>query len=286
MPSPRPITGTAQLWAVLSPHVPDEFINQLLPGNRVQGRRPYFSAAQLWRVHLLALLTSAHSFNGEARLLPEQPAWRRFAPLDHRYRTPDVRMPCEIVAGDWGYMPRQTKKEIRQEWQVAVVTRMKKDRRMVEPFDAWDQARCEQGQSLPWLGCGDELHWFGVRTADSLCHRRREASHGPKGFGHRPDQHETLPGLLPLNTLAAKRLLQPARAWIEPAQAYEKNVRGRGDLFLNSLRLTWTMCLLADAVGLLRAWALLDLPQKDPRLRAWLPQQMSGERKNLASPKK
>lgn len=158
--------------------------------------------------------------------------------------------------------PGKPKREIRQEGQVAVVTRMKKNRRMVEPFDDWDQARCEQGQSLPWLGCGDELLWFGVRTADSLCHRRREASHGPKGFGHRPDQHETLPGLLPLNTLAAKRLLQPARAWIEPAQAYEKNVRGRGDLFLNSLRLTWTMCLLADAVGLLRAWALLDLPPK------------------------
>jgi len=30
------------------------------------------------------------------RLLPEQRAWRRFAQLDHRYRTPDVRMLCEF----------------------------------------------------------------------------------------------------------------------------------------------------------------------------------------------
>lgn len=96
MLSSLPITGTAQLLAVLSPFVPDEFINQLLPGNRVQGRRRYFSAAQLWRVHLLALLTSAHSFNAVVRLLPEQLAWRRFAQLDHRYRTPDVRMLCEF----------------------------------------------------------------------------------------------------------------------------------------------------------------------------------------------
>ena len=98
MPSPLPITGTAQLLAVLSPYVPDEFINQLLPGKRVQGRRHYFSAAQLWRVHLLALLTATHSFNGVVRLLPEQLAWRRFAQLDHRYRTPDVRMLCEFRA--------------------------------------------------------------------------------------------------------------------------------------------------------------------------------------------
>ena len=192
----------------------------------------------------------------------------------------------DIVVGDLGCIHQQTKKEIRQEWQVAVVTKMKRDMRMVEPFDAWDQASCEQGQPLHWLGYSDELHWFGVTTADSLCHRCWESSHCPKEFSYRPDQHETLLGLLPLNTLAAKRLLQQARSWIEPAQAYEKNVLGLGDLFLNSLRLTWTMCLLADAVGLLRALALLDLPQKEPLLRALLPQQMSWEWKNLESPKK
>ena len=96
MPSPLPITGTAKLLTVLSPYIPDEFINRLLPGNRRQGRHHHFSAAQLWRVHLLALLTPAHSINGVARLLPEQKAWRRFAQLDHRHRTPDVRMLCEF----------------------------------------------------------------------------------------------------------------------------------------------------------------------------------------------
>jgi hypothetical protein len=83
---------------VLSPCIPDEFINRLLPGNRRQGRRNYFTAAQLWRVHLLAVLSPAHSFNALARLLPEQPAWRRFALLDHRRRTPNVRMLSEFRA--------------------------------------------------------------------------------------------------------------------------------------------------------------------------------------------
>jgi hypothetical protein len=87
-----PATGTAELLEVLTPYVPDEFINGLLPGNRRQGRRNYFNAAQLWRVHLLSVLSPAHSFNALTRLLPEQAAWRRFALLDHRRRTPDVRM--------------------------------------------------------------------------------------------------------------------------------------------------------------------------------------------------
>jgi hypothetical protein len=95
---PLPATGTAALLEVLAPYVPDEFINRLLPGNRRQGRRNYFNAAQLWRVHLLALLTPAHSFNALVRLLPEQPLWRSFARLNHRQRTPDVRMLSQFRA--------------------------------------------------------------------------------------------------------------------------------------------------------------------------------------------
>ena len=74
MQTPLPATGTAKLLEVLSRFVPDEFINRLLPGNRRQGRRNYFSAAQLWRVHLLTVLSPAHSFNAVVRLLPEQSA--------------------------------------------------------------------------------------------------------------------------------------------------------------------------------------------------------------------
>ena len=98
MQTSLPATGTAKLLAVLSRHIPDAFINHLLPGNRRQGRRNYFSAAQLWRVHLLVVLSPAHSFNALVRLLPEQPAWRHFARLKQRQRTPDVRMLSEFRA--------------------------------------------------------------------------------------------------------------------------------------------------------------------------------------------
>lgn len=78
----------------------------------------------------------------------------------------------------------------------------------------------------------------------------------------------------PLNTLAAQRLLQQVRPWIEPAQSYEKNQLGLGQMFLNSLRLTWCFGLLADAAVLLRTQALLNTPKSQPALlRDLAPQQ-------------
>jgi len=161
--SPLPTTGTAKLLDTLSPFIPDPFINTLLAGRSHPGPRQSFSAAQLWRVHLLALLTPAHSFNALVRLLPEQRDWRRFAHLHHRHHTPDV----------------------------------------------------------------------------------------------------------------ARRLLGQVRSWIEPCQAYEKNLLGLKRMFLNSLRLTWTLSLLVDAVGLLRAMALLSAPKESSPLEELLPRQMN-----------
>ncbi len=77
-----------------------------------------------------------------------------------------------------------------------------------------------------------------------------------------------------MNTAVNQRLLQQVRPWIEPAQSYEKNQLGLSHVFLNSLRLTWTMSLLADAVLLLRANALLRHPQPSLPLDELTPWQL------------
>ena len=87
-----PHTGTAALLEQLSAHVPEDLINSLLPFKSGPGRPCLFSAAQLFRVNLLALLTPVHSFNLLVRLLPEQRSWRAFARLRNRFSVPDVRM--------------------------------------------------------------------------------------------------------------------------------------------------------------------------------------------------
>ena len=93
-----PMTGTAQLLALLDPFVPDRFINEELNVRSARGPRRYFSAAQLWRTQLLTVLTPVHFVNQLVALLPEQRAWRSFARLAHRQRVPDVRMLNEFRA--------------------------------------------------------------------------------------------------------------------------------------------------------------------------------------------
>lgn len=192
----------------------------------------------------------------------------------------------DIVVGDLGYIHQETKREIRQQWQVAVVTKLKRDMRIIEPFDDWDAMSCQQGQTLQWLGYDPEasLHWFGVPAGESLCRCCWEASTCSKEFGYPPELSETLLGLLPLNTVAARRLIHQLRSWIEPSQSFEKNILGLNQIFLNSLRLTWTMSLLADAVGLLRALALLNLPSENNLLHELIPVQMGWSWENLEKP--
>ena len=92
MKSLLPATGTDEFLEVLSPFVPDDYINQRWPRLRTGGRRNNFSAAQLRRVHLLALITPVHSFNLLIQMLPTQKAWRCFAYLRRLTQVPDVRM--------------------------------------------------------------------------------------------------------------------------------------------------------------------------------------------------
>ena len=92
MKSPLAVTGTTLLLEQLSAFVPDGFINEQCRSQRQPGPHLLYCPAQLYRVHLLALLTPAHSFNLLVELLKENRSWRRFAHLAHRARVPDAKM--------------------------------------------------------------------------------------------------------------------------------------------------------------------------------------------------
>src|SRR6266446_4764785 len=98
MNSDLPATGTTALLELLAPFVPDDFINQCWPNGRTGGRRREHTAARLFRVHLLSLLSPVHSLNLLVKVLPEQRAWRKFAGLRRQSRVPDVRMLHEFRA--------------------------------------------------------------------------------------------------------------------------------------------------------------------------------------------
>lgn len=166
----------------------------------------------------------------------------------------------DIVVGDMAYINMQRQRQIRERMNVAVITKLRADMILPDEFDPGPIMTCEQGQKLDWLGLEqrDQLHWFGVQEHDPLCSRCWQQSSCPRQFSFPPGQHEILYGLIPLSSRVAQVLLSRARPWIEAAQSYEKNQLGLGQIFLNSLRLAWNVCLLADTISLLRAKATLN----------------------------
>jgi len=190
------------------------------------------------------------------------------------------------VIADMGYLPANIKRQCRERWHVAVLTHLRSGMKLVEPFRSEHQVACRQGQPLSWLGYDPQAqeHWFGVAQSDALCASCWEASRCPRQFAYRASDHETLLGLLPLCTQPARRMLKQMRSWIEPAQSYEKNQLGLNRMFLNSLRLTWWVSLLADTVCLLRARALLQTKPTSDCLQELLPRQLSWDWSETGDP--
>jgi hypothetical protein len=112
--------------------------------------------------------------------------------------------------------------------------------------------------------------WPSHRNSAAIAGKRRCVRH----FSFPAEQHETLFGLLPLGSRVAQRLLRGVRSWIESAQSLEKNQLGLGQMFFNSLRLTWQMSLWADSAVLLRTMAWLDSPSNTALLAALEPRQL------------
>lgn len=181
-----------------------------------------------------------------------------------------------IVVGDLAYLGIAVQRRLRENLHVALVTKFRSDMVLPDEFDDPFTLSCEQGQVLHWLGLQEEeqLHWFGVLDPNPLCTVCWQRSSCPREFSFKPARHEILYGTIPHSSRVGQQLLRQARSWIEATQSYEKNQLGLSQLFLNSLRLTWVMCLLADTVALLRAHALIASPVSHNLLADLMPRQL------------
>lgn len=183
-----------------------------------------------------------------------------------------------LVLADMAYINLAMQTRLREEMQIGVLTKLPPNYDLPKSVEPALLLRCRQGQKLRWLGLHEKekLHWFGVAEEEpTLCPFCWERSSCPREFSFAPTEHEIALGSIPVNTPAAQRLLKETRCWIEAAQSYEKNQLGLNSLFLNSLRFTSIMCLLADMVGLLRAHAFLSSPPSDQPLKNLFQTQLS-----------
>jgi len=125
-------------------------------------------------------------------------------------------------------------------------------------FDDPFHLMCEQGQARRWPGLHEagQWHWSGVSDPRPLCPWGWRRSACLREFSFRPQDHEILSGTIPFGSRVGQQLLRQARSWIEATQSYEKNQLGLSQFFLNSLRLTWTVCLPADTGQIVREASL------------------------------
>lgn len=184
----------------------------------------------------------------------------------------------DLVAVDMAYIHLAMQRRLREQQRVGVVTRLRPDFDIPKHLEPALSLRCRQGQSLRWLGLNprDHLHWFAVQDGEQpLCQWCWEQSQCPREFSFAPHEHEIVLGTIPVNSIVGRRLMEQVRCWIEASQSHEKNQLGLSAMFLNSLRLTWVACLLADTVCLLRANAMLRNPPAKNSLSELLKTQLT-----------
>jgi hypothetical protein len=195
-----------------------------------------------------------------------------------RYLRQHLNFAPSLVVADMAYINFEMRMRLREQMQVGVVTALPPNYDLPKKVEPALAMRCAQGQKLRWLGLreNEQLHWFGVAPGpEPLCPWCCEQNHCPREFSFAPTDHEIVLGTIPLSTPLAQKLLRQSRSWIEAAQSYEKNQLGLRNMFLNSLRLTAILCLLADTVSLLRAHALLCEPPDPHPLAELLPNQLN-----------
>lgn len=209
---------------------------------------------------------AAPANRGEALFL-----WSSVRDCQRRFRW----LPNWIV-GDMAYISLQTQRRLREELNVAIVTKLRPDMRWRAPFADDGRAYCAQGEPLHWLHYdeADRQQWFGTSAEPELCGCCWEQTRCPREFSFPAQNHEILLGLVPHGSWLARHLLEKVRPWVEPAQSFEKNQLGLSEFFLNSLQLTWVMCLLADLIVLMRAHARLSAPPVERPLRDLTPTQL------------
>lgn len=194
-----------------------------------------------------------------------------------RYVSRHLEFTPAFVVGDMAYINMAAQRQLREKMHIGIITKLPANYDLPKKIEPALRLECAEGQKLRWLGLreDEQLHWFGVTPESaSLCPWCGQQSSCPREFCFAPSDHEIVLGSIPLSSPVARRLLRQSRSWTEAAQSYEKNQLGLSSLFLNSLRLTWIVCLLADTISLLRAHALLGGRVEPHPLQELMPDQL------------
>ena len=129
----------------------------------------------------------------------------------------ELSLHIDIVVGDMGYISSDHKRELREQSQTAVITRVREN--MFPPKEYVDHGcpECPEGIPLSWDGydLDTEMHRYIAPTDHAACRvcRLHGSCYQELSINPLTDEHRF--GIIPLHTKVAQRLLQQIRPQVE-----------------------------------------------------------------------
>ena len=165
----------------------------------------------------------------------------------------DLSLHIDIAVADMGYISSDHKKELRNQFQTAVITRVRENMLAAEEYVDHGCPECPEGIPLTWDGYDPETetHRYIASTDHAACGlcRLQGSCYHEVCISPQIDEHRF--GVIPLHTPVAQRLLQQIRPQVERGFENDKNKLSLNRFFANSLEMAQIIGYLADACQLL-----------------------------------
>jgi len=169
----------------------------------------------------------------------------------------DLSLHIDAVVGDMGYISADQKRNLRKQWQTAVLTKIRENMSPPKKYLDYGCPECPEGFPLSWDGYNPdrEEHRY-ITSADlpacSLC-RLQGNCYQETYIRSAIDEHHF--GIIPLHTTVAQRLLRKIRPQVERGFENDKNKLSLNRFFTNSLKMARIIGYLSDASQILLLFA-------------------------------
>jgi len=169
----------------------------------------------------------------------------------------NLSLHIDIIVADMGYISSDHKKELRNQFQTAVITRVRENMLAAEEYRDHGCPECPEGMPLLWDGYDPETetHPYIVSMDHATCQLCRLQSLCYREVSIRSQIDEHRFGIIPLHSTVAQRLLQQIRPQVERGFENDKNKLSLNRFFANSLEIAKILGYLADACQILLLFA-------------------------------
>ena len=172
----------------------------------------------------------------------------------------DLSLHMDAVVGDMGYISADQKRDLRKQWQTAVLTKIRENMSPPEKYLDYGCPECPEGFPLSWDGYSpdQEGHRYITSMDHPTCSLCRLQGNCYQEIYIRSTIDEHPFGIIPLHTKVSQRLLREVRPQVERGFENDKNKLSLNRFFTNSLKMARIIGYLSDASQAL----LLFVPMK------------------------